>query len=115
MGLNLNRQEGHHWYSSARMAQLGGNGLLVFTHAANAFQDLFPPDSLVYYQSDEELAERVREYHTDDDRRRRQASTLRRFFHEHLNNRLYAQYIVEETMDLPHTADYLWHQPPSAP
>ena len=110
MGLNLNRQEGHHWYSSARMAQLGGNGLLVFTDSANSFQDLFPDESLVYYDSKEDLAAKIAEFQSDDDKRRHFASTLRGFFHGKMNNKLYARYIVEEAMEQRHSESYVWHQ-----
>ena len=108
MGLNLNRQEGHHWYSSARMAQMGGNGLLVFTHADNGFDTLFPTESLVYWRTREELLARVLEFHEDDAKRRAWAANTRRFFHEALNATLYARYIVEAAMEQPFSHPYAW-------
>ena len=108
MGLNLNRQEGQHWYSSARMAQMGGNGLLVFTHADNGFDTLFPPETLVYYRDREDLLEAVLDFHGDDAKRRRWASNTRRFFHESMNATLYARYIVEAAMEQPFSQPYAW-------
>lgn len=108
MGLNINRQEGDYWYSSARMAQLGGNGLLVFTNAANGFQDLFPDETLVYFGDTDELCEQVLTFHADDAKRRAWASNTRRFFHDHLNTTLYARYIVETAMGMPHSQPYAW-------
>lgn len=108
MGLNLNRQEGHYWYSSARMAQLAGNGILQFTHRSNRFDELLPPESLVYYDTREELLARIREFHADDAKRRAWAARARDFFHAHMNNRLYAQYIVEASLQQPFTSDYVW-------
>ncbi len=108
MGLNLNRQEGHHWYSSARMAQMGGNGLLVLTHADNGFDTLFPPETLVYWRTREELLAAVVDFREDDAKRRAWAANTRRFFHESLNATLYARYIVEAAMEQPFSHPYAW-------
>lgn len=108
MGLNLNRQEGGHWYSSARMAQMGGNGLLVFTHRSADFQSLFPEESLVYFDDAEELQGVVCEFHRDNDKRRHWARNTRDFFHQEMNCTLYARYIVEASMQRPFSHDYAW-------
>lgn len=108
MGVNFNRQEGLHWYSSARIAQLGGNGILVLTHADAGFDTLFPPETLVYYQNIDGLAQRALEFHRDDAQRRAWAAATRRFFHEQMNSRLNAQYIVESTLGLAYSHPYAW-------
>lgn len=108
MGLNLNRQEGHYWYSSARMAQLAGNGILQFTHVGPRFDELLPPESAVYFTDEADLLAKIREFHHDDAKRQAWASRARAFFHEEMNTRLYAQYIVEATAGLPFSHDYVW-------
>lgn len=108
MGLNFNRQEGLHWYSSARIAQLGGNGILVLTHAAAGFDSLFPPETLVYFRDLDELARQALAFHRDDARRRDWAARTRRFFHDEMNSRLNAQYIVESTLGLAYSHPYVW-------
>jgi hypothetical protein len=108
MGLNLNRQEGYHWYSSARMAQLVGNGLLTFTHADADFASLLPDETVVYFTDQEQLKSSIIEFHQDDAKRRYWASKARDFFHREINGTLYAQYIVETAMELPYSHDYVW-------
>ncbi len=108
MGLNLNRQEGYYWYSSARMAQLGGNGILQFTHSSPRFDELFPEESIVYFDSGDDLLEKIRAFHHDDEKRRAWAANARNFFHEQINNTLYAQYIVEASLQIPFSHDYVW-------
>jgi hypothetical protein len=108
MGLNLNRQDGDYWYSSARMAQLGGNGILQFTHSGPRFDELFPAESIVYFNNQDDLLVLIREFHSDDDKRRAWAARARQFFHEKMNNTLYAQYIVEASMQIPFSSDYVW-------
>ncbi|GLS25875.1 glycosyltransferase [Marinibactrum halimedae] len=108
MGLNLNRQENFDWYSSARMAQLVGNGLLTFTHAANGFDRLMPEETLVYFTGQEELLQKIREFYHDVEKRKAWASNARTFFHQEINSTLYAQYIVEATLQQPFSHDYVW-------
>ncbi|MDY6922243.1 MAG: glycosyltransferase [Pseudomonadota bacterium] len=108
MGLNLNRQEGHYWYSSARMAQLAGNGILQFSHASPRFDELMPAESLVYFNDEAELLIKIREFHHDDAKRRHWAGRARDFFHREINSRLYAQYIVEAALQMPFSHDYVW-------
>jgi len=109
MGLNLNRQEGLHWYSSARMAQMVGNGLLTFTHVGGGFQELMPAESLVYFDGIEDLSVSIAEFYADNAKRRYWASRAREFFHREINSTLYAQYIVEAAMQLPFSHPYVWH------
>ena len=108
MGLNLNRQEGHHWYSSARMAQLGGNGILQFTHSSPRFDELFPSESIVYFNDESDLLSNVREFQHNDDKRKAWAGKTRTFFHQEMNNALNAQYIVEASLAIPFSHDYVW-------
>ena len=108
MGLNLNRQEGHYWYSSARMAQLAGNGILQFTHSSPRFDELLPPESVVYYDDRADLLAKVREFHNEDAKRQQWASRARDFFHREMNNNLYAQYILEASLQQTFSHDYVW-------
>ncbi len=110
MGLNLNRQDGDYWYSSARMAQLGGNGILQFSHSGPRFDELFPSESIVYFSDETELLASIREFHHDDDKRQAWAARAREFFHAKMNNTLYAQYILEASLLLPFSSDYVWAQ-----
>lgn len=108
MGLNLNRQEGMYWYSSARMAQLAGNGILQFTHSGPRFDELCPPESIVYFNDEADLLARIREFHHDDAKRQHWAARAREFFHNEMNSRLYAQYILEASLQIPFSHDYVW-------
>lgn len=108
MGLNLNRQEGYYLYSSDRMAQLAGNGILQFTHGSGRFDDFMPPESLVYFDDSDDLLKKIRMFHQDDEMRQAWASRARRFFHEEMNNSLCVQYILEASFQRPFSHDYVW-------
>lgn len=108
MGLNLTRQENYYWCSSARMAQLAGNGILQFTNHGPRFDELLPPETLVYFKTHDELLAQIREFHHDDARRQAWAAKARAFFHAEMSSQLHAQFIVEATMELPFSHDYVW-------
>ncbi|WP_321531199.1 glycosyltransferase [uncultured Desulfuromonas sp.] len=108
MGLNLNRQEGHYWYSSARMAQLAGNGILQFTHCGPRFDELLPTQSVVYFSDEDDLLRKIRLFHADDAMRCAWAEQARTFFQQEMNNTLYAQYILEASLLQPFSHDYVW-------
>lgn len=108
MSLNLNRQEGNYWYASDRMAQLAGNGILQFTSDQQHFDTLMPPETIVYFHDEADLASKVREFHHDDAKRRHWAARARDFFHLELNSTLYARFIVEATMGIAFSHDYVW-------
>lgn len=108
MGLNFNRQEVHYWYSSARMAQLAGNGILQFTHANLKFDELLPPESVVYFREMDDLLQSIRDFQHDDAKRQTWATRARDFFHTEMNSKLYAQYILEASLQIPFSHDYVW-------
>ncbi len=110
MGLNLNRQNNFYWYSSARMAQLAGNGILQFTHDAHRFDELLPKETVVYYENESDLVNKILAFHHDDQKRQDWAARCRRFFHQEMNTTLYARYIVEAALQIPFTHDYVWAQ-----
>ena len=55
IGLNLNRRDGD-LYASDRMAQLLGNGLLLATHRASGYDQVFADDEMLFYTGVDDLA-----------------------------------------------------------
>ncbi len=108
MGLNLNRQEGNYWYASDRMAQLAGNGILQFTSDQQHFDELMPEESIVYFRDEDDLVDKVREFHHDDQRRQHWAARARDIFMKEMNSTLYAQFIVEASFGMSFSHDYIW-------
>lgn len=108
MALNLNRQDKDYWYSSDRMAQLAGNGILFFTHSAPRFDELLPAESAVYFDDEDSLLAAIREFHHDDAKRQHWASRAREFFHREMNSQLYSRFIIEAATEVPFSHDYVW-------
>ncbi len=79
-------------------------------HAAPRFDELMPPESIVYFNDQEDLLGKIREFHHDDAKRRLWAARARDFFQTEINSRLNAQYIVEASLMQRFTHDYVWAQ-----
>lgn len=108
MGLNLNRQEGDYLYSSDRIAQLMGNGILAFIDRSSCLDELFGESRAIYYKDKEDLVSKIREYQQDDAARRSIAAEGRRFYHEHFSSEKVADYIVSKTMNTKPRFDFVW-------
>ena len=108
MGLNLNRQEGDYLYSSDRIAQLMGNGILAFIDRASCLNELFGESRAVYYNDREELVSKIREYQKDAAARRSISAEGRRFYQEHFSSEKVADYIISKTMNQEASSDFKW-------
>lgn len=110
MGLSLNRQEGDYLYASARLAQLMGNGIVALIHDGCRMQDLLGADRAVYFSDPDELVTKIKTLKVDEALRQSVAAEGQRFYREHFCSERVAQYIVERTMGLAWTHEYIWSE-----
>lgn len=98
MGLNISRRNNVYLYSSDRIAQLTGNGILTFTPDTPGMCDLYTEDEVVYFSGKHELIEKVKYYMTHDDERIRIARNGRLKSHNKFNSSAVARYITETSV-----------------
>lgn len=108
MGLNVSKRSDIRLYSSDRMSQLMGCGLLTFIDRRTGFGEIFGPDELVTYAGIDELIERLDYYRKHDSERRRIAELGWRRAHTIFNETLVAQWIIDVTFDEPLSQAYVW-------
>ena len=108
MGLNLNRFEGWYLYSSARISQLMGNGIITFLSTRGNLQRFFSNQHAVYFNDFDDLIRKVRIYQADEALRCETAANGRLFYHENFGSLRVAQYIVETTCGMDYSYDYIW-------
>ena len=108
MGLNLNRIEGHYLYSSARISQLMGNGILTAIDRRGGYDRFFDDGNAVLFQGTEELLARIRHFHYDDAHRMAVASSGRDYYQTHFSGQRVGQFMIEATFGMPFSADYVW-------
>lgn len=107
MGLNLNREEGARLSSSARVAQLMGNGILAFIHQSTGL-DFFFRNRAVFFDSQDDLLTKVRHFHRHDDERRQIAAAGRAYVHDEMSSERVARFIVDRTFGNTSGDGYPW-------
>jgi len=108
MGLNLNRSDEDYLYSSDRLAQFAGNGLLVFVARSSGYGDIFSDDEFAFYDDPDDLAQKLRYFLAHDDQRRAVAEKGQAKYHGLFNERIVARFIVEATFSRHVERDYAW-------
>ena len=70
MGLNLSRGKPIKYYSSDRLAQLMGNGLLTFVDRRTHLSDFFSNNEIVFYKDINDLTYIINKYKKDHKQRK---------------------------------------------
>lgn len=98
MGLNLNRRNDTKLYSSDRIAQLTGNGLLTITPGGCGLEELFSTDELVYFSDVENLVSQLDDLLKKPERVTEMARNAWKKSHEEFSTAAVARFIVDLTM-----------------
>jgi hypothetical protein len=108
MGLNISKRNDLYLYSSDRLAQLMGNGLLTFIDRATGYADLLPEDGAAFHSDVEELVDKLRFFLNEDASRRAVARRGAEAYRAVFNERTVANYIVDVLFDRLDGSRYSW-------
>jgi len=108
MGLNLSRGKPVKYYSSDRIAQLMGNGLLTFIDVKTYYNDFFSNKEIVTYNDLADLSYLLQKYKKDKKQRNLIAKNGKIKYMKYFNSNVVSKYIIERTMGGKITKDYLW-------
>ena len=100
MGLNLSRGKPVKYYSSDRMAQLIGNGILTFIHKDTKYDDFFSNKEIIFYKDISDLSEKIKKYKKDEKQWRIIAKKAKEKYHKHFNSDVVAKFIIEKTFGI---------------
>ena len=106
MGLNLSRGKPIKYYSSDRIAQLMGNGLLTFIDKKTQYDDFFNNNEMIFYNDIDDLVEKIYKYKKDSKLLKKIAKNGRDKYHKYFNSNLVAKYIIDKTFGLK--SSYYW-------
>ena len=109
MGLNLSRGEPIKYYSSDRITQIIGNGLVTLIDEKTCYQDFFNKDEMVFYKSLDDLSEKISKISQDEKIRKKIGRKGREKYLKFFNSTLVANFILNKTFDLKDKTKYLWH------
>jgi len=108
MGLNLSRGKPITYYSSDRIAQLMGNGLLTFIDKKTKFNDFFSDNEMIFYNDIHDLSYKINKYKRDEKARRLIAKNGKKSYFKYFNSNIVAEYIINKTFDLNNKKNYKW-------
>ncbi len=108
MALNISRRNDVALYSSDRLVQLVGNGLLTFCPRVPGLESLFSESELVYFDTLDDLLEKIVYYHRHDQECRTKAKKAWQRVHRCYSSERVCRYMLELLFATPFTSDYEW-------
>ena len=108
MGLNLSRGKPIKFYSSDRLAQLIGNGLLCFIHSDTQLYKIIPKSCAVYYKDNSDLVSKIKFYKKNTKLMKKIALNGRNFYNSNFNSSIISQYMIDISLGINHKYKYSW-------
>ena len=108
MGLNLSRGKPIKYYSSDRITQIIGNGLVTLIDEKTHYNDFFDRDEMVFYKSIEDLSEKIIKISKDEKLRKKIGKKGRDKYLKYFNSTLVADFIINKTLSIDSKKKYLW-------
>ena len=108
MGLNLSQGMPTKYYSSDRIAQLIGNGILTFVDIKTKLNKFFSNDEVIFYNSLSDLSKKINFYKINNRIRNKIARKGQDKYLKHLNSTKIACYIVNKSMNFQNKEKFIW-------
>ena len=109
MALNLSRGKPALYYSSDRIAQLIGNGILTFIDKKTQLNDLIiDKKEAVFYQNVDDLLNKIEYYKNNPKIRNKIAKTGKKSYLRKFSNLKVCQYIINKTFDRESNEKFCW-------
>ena len=111
MGLNLSRGNPVKYYSSDRIAQLMGNGLLTFVDKKTSYGDFFTNKEIVLYEDLNDLSYKLNKYKRDHRDRKSIAKNGKNKYMKYFNSNIVCSFIINKTLELNNKKEsFLWEK-----
>ena len=110
MGLNLSRGKAIKYYSSDRITQIVGNGLVCLIDEKTNYNNFFNKDEMVFYKNISDLSEKIQKISRDEKLRKKIAYNGKKKYMKYFNSLKVSQYIIEKTFDVKTNNSYLWEK-----
>ncbi len=106
MGLNLSRGKPVKYYSSDRIAQLIGNGILTFIDRRTQYDDFFEDNEVIFYSDIYDLSEKIKKFSKSDMQWRKIAKRAQKKYHKYFNSSVISKYIIDRSYGV--NSKYYW-------
>ena len=108
MGINLSRGKPIKYYSSDRIAQLVGNGLLTFIDNKTFFKDFFSDKEIIFYDDMSDLSYKLNKYKKDHKLRKKIAKNGKKAYFRYFNSTLVSEFIILKTFNANYNKKFIW-------
>jgi len=109
MGLNLSRGSPIKYYSSDRITQITGNGLVTLIDEKTGYKDFFSDKEMVFYKNLSDLSEKILKVSRDENLRKSIARSGKKKYCKYFNSNIVADFIINKTLDINSKNKYLWN------
>ncbi len=111
MGLNLSRGDPIKYYSSDRITQIIGNGLVTLIDDKTFYRDFFSDKEMVFYSNLNNLAEKIQKISKDEKLRKQIGKNGKNKYMKYFNSSVVADFIINKTFDKNfNLKKYIWHK-----
>tara|TARA_E500000178_G_scaffold84687_1_gene83085 strand:+ start:235 stop:2364 length:2130 start_codon:yes stop_codon:yes gene_type:complete len=111
MGLNLSRGSPIKYYSSDRITQIIGNGLVTLIDEKTCYGDFFDDTEMVFYKNISDLSEKIEKISENEKLRKTIGQKGKAKYMKYFNSTVVADFIINKTFDINRKKKYLWHKP----
>ena len=108
MGLNLSQGKSIKYYSSDRITQLIGNGLLTFIDKKTQLNKFFKNNEVIFYNSINDLSKKIIKYANNDILRKKIARNGKKKYLKYFNSKIVADFIINKTLKINKKKKYIW-------
>ena len=109
MGLNLSRGEPIKYYSSDRITQIIGNGLVTLIDEKTKYNDFFNDDEMIFYKNISDLSEKILRISRDEKLRKKIGRKGKEKYTKYFNSTNVAEFIISKTFNIKNKKKYLWY------
>ena len=109
MGLNLSRGDAIKYYSSDRITQIVGNGLVCLIDEKTQYRDFFNNSEMVFYKNVNDLSEKILRISRDEKLRKKIAKNGKKKYMKYFNSSLVAEFIINKTLGNESKKKFFWH------
>ena len=108
IGLNLSRGKPFKYYSSDRIAQYMGNGLMTLIHEDVKYSDFFSKKEIVTYKNLKDLTSKIKYYLKNDKKRKLIAKNGKKKYLKEFNSEKISKFIILKTLNIKSNDKFLW-------
>ena len=109
MGLNLSRGKPIKYYSSDRIVQLVGNGLLTFIDKNTFLSDFFSSNEMIFYENIEDLSYKLNKFKKDRKKGRQIAKAGQKKYLKYFNSEIISDYMISQTLEIKTKSKIIWN------